>query len=310
MRRKWSIQQVPDLSGRVAVVTGASSGIGWWAARGLASRGARVVLACRDTTRGERAAAAIRAAVPRARLECMDLDLADLASVRAFGMHFSARHERLDILCNNAGVMALPLCRTRQGFEMQMGTNHLGHFALTGQLMPQLCASPGARVVNVASQAHVWTEGLDLDDLNWERRPYDKWDAYAKSKLANLLFSFELERRLRAAGLPPSSLAAHPGMAATNLGQAGPAMENSRWGRWTMQTGMALLGQPAAMGALPILYAAAAPEAQGCDYIGPDGWRQMRGFPCKVRCRSTARDGEASAMLWNLSQRLTGVQYL
>ena len=312
MRRKvppWTAADLPSLQGRVAVVTGANSGLGYWTARGLAGAGAEVVLACRSAARAAAAAREIRKALPQARLECLELDLGDLQSVRIFATILATRHRRIDLLCNNAGVMALPLCRTRQGFEMQIGINHLGHFALTMQLLPLLLAAAQPRIVNVASQAHVWTDSMGLDDLNWERRRYDKWDAYSKSKLANLLFTFELQRRLRGAHAGALAVAAHPGFASTNLGFAGPAMQGSRWNRWLMRAGNQLLAQPAERGALPSLYAAAHPQVQPGDYIGPDGWRQLRGYPTRVRCRSLARDEALACELWDLSERLTGQHY-
>ncbi len=308
-RQPWTTADLPSLEGRVAVVTGANSGLGYWTARGLAGAGAEVVLACRSAVRAAAAAGEIRRALPRARIECLELDLGDLESVRIFATILATRHRRLDILCNNAGVMALPLCRTRQGFEMQIGINHLGHFALTMQLLPLLLAAPQPRIVNVASQAHVWTDSMGLDDLNWERRRYDKWDAYSKSKLANLLFTFELQRRLAAAHAGALAVAAHPGFASTDLGFAGPAMEGSRWRRWAMQAGNLLLAQPAERGALPSLYAAVHPAVQPADYIGPDGWRQLRGHPTRVRCRALARDEALACELWDLSERLTGQHY-
>jgi NAD(P)-dependent dehydrogenase (short-subunit alcohol dehydrogenase family) len=205
--------------------------------------------------------------------------------------------------------MALPFRKTTDGFEMQIGTNHLGHFALTGLLLDALKATPGARVVNVASMAHRWTPGMDLDDLNFERRSYKKWDAYGKSKLANLLFTFELDRRLKKAGIKVMSVAAHPGYSATNLGFAGPSMEKSMLGKLMMDVGN-LFAQPADMGALPQLYAATMPDMQGSDYVGPDGFRQLKGHPKKVGCRRAARDADMATKLWVLSQQLTGIKYL
>lgn len=252
---KWTAADIPSLKGKFAVVTGANSGLGLETTAGLAAKGATVVMACRDATRAQAAVDALQQRVPDAKIELMSLDLADLSSIRKFAKAVSARHPRIDLLCNNAGVMALPLCRTKDGFEMQIGTNHLGHFALTGLLLPQL---QGGRVVTVASMAHRWTRGMDFDDFNWERKPYRKWDAYGKSKLANLLFTFELARRLQKAGAKLRALAAHPGYSATNLQLAGPEMEKSAIGRTLMAATNALIGQSAAMGALPTLYAAGA----------------------------------------------------
>lgn len=310
MAVKWSIAVAPALAGRLALVTGANSGLGLETAAGLARAGATTILACRDAAKGEAAGEELRRRVPGARVEAMALDLADLDSVRSFAEKFSSRHPRLDLLCNNAGVMALPLRRTRQGFEMQMGTNHLGHFALTGLLLPRLQTVPGARIVTLGSLAHRATAGLDLDDLNWERRPYNRNQAYAHSKLANLVFHYELDRRLRKASAAAIAVAAHPGYTSTNIGFAGPAMEKAAWKATVMRLGNALLAQPAAMGALPTLYAATAENVRGGDYIGPDGPLQLRGQPSKVQSKASARDAVAGARLWELSEQLTGVKYL
>jgi NAD(P)-dependent dehydrogenase (short-subunit alcohol dehydrogenase family) len=307
---QWTAADIPSQAGKVVIVTGANSGLGYFTALELARKGALVVMACRSREKTESAMDSIRKEVPDAKLDFMPLDLADLKSIRGFAQAFAGKYPKLDVLCNNAGVMALPFRKTADGFEMQIGTNHLGHFALTGLLLDRLKATPGARVVNVASLAHNWTRGMDLDDLNWERKRYKKWDAYGKSKLANLLFTFELKRRLGRAGIAVKSVAAHPGYSATNLGVAGPAMENSLLGKLMMDVGEALFAQSAEMGALPQLYAITLPEVESGDYIGPDGFRQLKGYPTKVGCRRIARDEELGAKLWVLSQQLTGVKYL
>lgn len=307
---RWSPAQLPDLSGKVAIVTGANSGLGLETAAGLAARGATVVMACRDPARAASALDAVRQRAPAGRAETMALDLADLAAIRAFATAFIARHPRLDILCNNAGVMHLPYRKTRDGFEMQIGTNHLGHFALTGLLLERLATTPGARVVHVASIAHRFTRGIDLDDLNWERKPYNKADAYAKSKLANLLFHYELQRRLSRHGLSAISVAAHPGFSATNIGfgdrDGTPLLQ-----QLAMRLANVLIAQPADMGALPTLYAAGDPRVKAGDYIGPDGWfMQFRGYPTVVDARPAAHDAATAGALWALSEKLTGVRYL
>jgi NAD(P)-dependent dehydrogenase (short-subunit alcohol dehydrogenase family) len=301
---------MPSLAGKIAIVTGANSGLGLETAAGLAAAGAAVIMACRDAAKAQSARDEVLRRAPQGRIEVMTLDLADLSSVRQFAAAFLRQHQRLDILCNNAGVMALPQRKTRDGFEMQIGTNHLGHFVLTGLLLEVLKATPGARIINVASQAHRWTRNIDLADLNWERKPYKKWIAYSNSKLANLLFTFELQRRLHKAGIAAIAAAAHPGYSSTNLGFVGPALEKSAIGRAVIQLGNALVAQPAAMGALPTLYAAAAPDVVGGDYIGPNGLNQLRGFPVKVDCRSMARNPKLAADLWALSEKLTGQKYL
>ncbi|MEN8719202.1 MAG: oxidoreductase, partial [Oceanococcaceae bacterium] len=210
MGNKWTPADMPSLAGKRALVTGANSGLGLYTTQGLAAAGASVIMACRNPAKAEAALATVKAAVPAADVELMTLDLADLASVRAFAEAVAAAHPVVDLLVNNAGVMAVPFQKTKDGFEMQIGTNHFGHFALTGLLLPQLQAAPAARVVSVASMAHRWTRRMNLDDPNFQNSRYNKWDAYGKSKLANLLFMFELNRKLQAAGAPITSVAAHP----------------------------------------------------------------------------------------------------
>jgi NAD(P)-dependent dehydrogenase (short-subunit alcohol dehydrogenase family) len=305
---EWTAQDMPSLDCRVAIVTGANSGLGLETASELAAHGAKVILACRNPDKTHAAMAQIKQRAPKAELEFGALDLADLDSVRAFAKSYAGAP--LDLLINNAGVMALPLRRTRQGFEMQMGTNHLGHFALTALLHPALAAAKSARVVTVASLAHRWTRGIDFDDLGFEHSRYLKWDAYGKSKLANLLFTRELDRRLRASGATVKALAAHPGYSSTNLGVAGPAMSGSVASRWMMSLGDSLFAQSAAMGALPTLYAATVADLQGGEFIGSGGFRQMRGYPRRVTCSAAARNDESAARLWALSESLTGVKFL
>ncbi|WP_415950222.1 oxidoreductase [Streptomyces sp. KLOTTS4A1] len=300
----WTARDIPDQSGRTAVVTGANSGIGLAAARELARHGARVLLACRSETRGKEAEARIAAEVPGADVEFAALDLADLQSVRDFAAAF--RGERLDLLINNAGVMALPYRRTADGFETQFGVNHLGHFALTGLLLPKLLATPGARIVTVSSGLHFLAD-IDLGDLDSEKN-YRRWIAYGRSKTANLLFTHELALRLREAGSQVVAAAAHPGYAHTNLVTAGPRMEGRRLRGRIADRATRLIAQSAEAGALPTLYAATAPGVRPDSFIGPriQGWR---GAPVKsVRARRTL-DDTTSARLWAASERLTGVTY-
>lgn len=304
--RTWAVEDLPDLSGRVAVVTGGNSGLGLETARALSGRGAHVVIACRSPEKGEDAALDIRGSGTKGPVEVMPLDLANLASVRAFADAFRARYARLDALCNNAGVMALPRRTTADGFEMQIGTNHLGHFALTALLFDVLRATPGARVVNVSSTMHRIGR-MNFDDLHGERR-YAKWPAYGQSKLANLLFTFELARRCARAGIDLTCAAAHPGYAATNLQAAGPRMEGSAWMERITGLGNRLLAQTAAMGALPTIYAAADPSVRSGEYFGPSGPGEMWGPPRRVGCSRRAQDATDAARLFELSEALTGVR--
>src|SRR4051795_10511219 len=304
---KWSARDIPSQSGRVAVVTGANSGLGLVTARELARAGARVVMGCRDTQRGETSRSGVLAQVPGADVEVRRLDLASLASVREFADRLHADVPALDLLVNNAGVMAIPRQLTEDGFEQQFGTNHLGHFALTGLLLPLMVNQAGSRVVTVSSTAHK-PGRIDFDDLMGERS-YKKWSAYYQSKLANLLFAYELQRRLDSAGLATISVAAHPGYAATNLQHVGPRMEGSRIGAAVMSIGNSLLAQSDDMGALPQLYAATSPDVRGGDYFGPDGIAEARGHPKKVDSTKASKDEDAARRLWDISEQLTGVRY-
>ncbi len=286
---KWTAQDLPGLDGRTFVITGANSGIGLAAARALGRAGARVVLAVRDVEKGRTAAASIEGTT-----EVRRLDLADLASVREFA---GAWDEDLDVLINNAGVMAIPERRTADGFEMQIGTNHLGHFALTNLLLPRI----GDRVVTVASGAHRMGS-IRLDDLNWERGGYQRWRAYGQSKLANLLFTSELQRRLGESGSSVRATAAHPGYAATNLqGHTGNVVQHALMG-----IANRVIAQSDEMGALPTLYAATR-DIPGDSYVGPDGFQEQRGHPKLVGRSGAARDAATAKRLWTRSEELTGV---
>jgi NAD(P)-dependent dehydrogenase (short-subunit alcohol dehydrogenase family) len=298
----WTVTDVPSLDGKTAVITGANSGIGFEAATMLAARGARVILACRDRSRGKEAVERLLARVPRADAELAPLDLASLASVRTFTDGLCARFDGLDLLVNNAGIMAIPRRETADGFEMQIGTNHLGHFALTARLWPLLRARADARVVNVSSMAHR-AGRVAFDDLHG-RRSYQRWLAYGQSKLANLLFTFELDRRVRTAKIGVSAVACHPGYSATNL-QATSA-QDSPFADWFMGLGNRLVAQPAEAGAWPTVYAAAMPDVASGDYIGPGGWFEMGGLPRKVESNAAALDPDAARRLWELSERETG----
>jgi len=304
---QWTQDDIPSQNGKLAVVTGGNSGIGYEAALALAGKGAHVILAVRSAERGQAAVTAIQRAHPGAAAEAMALDLSNLSSVRRFADTFLQRFEKLPLLINNAGVMALPYGRTADGFEMQFGTNHLGHFALTGLLMPAILAAPGARVVVVSSGLH--TSG-DIDFANLDgAESYRPWRAYSQSKLANLLFAYELQRRFTATGADTIAAGCHPGYAATNLQAAGPRMAGSRFGERVSELTNRLFAQSAAMGALPTLYAATAPDVNGCDYIGPVGLLGLRGTPGKIKSSARSYDPTLAARLWQVSEQLTGVRY-
>jgi NAD(P)-dependent dehydrogenase (short-subunit alcohol dehydrogenase family) len=298
---------VPNLAGQIAIVTGANSGIGLEAARMLAEKGADVVLACRNVSKAENAIAAIRERARAAKVRAFPLDLANLASVRQFAAAMKTELPRVDLLINNAGIMAVPRAATSDGFEMQIGTNHLGHFALTGLLLDWLERSGAGRVVTVASGVHHYGR-IDFGDLMGERR-YDKWRAYCQSKLANLLFMYELDRRLRRASSKVLSVGAHPGYAATNLQYVGPSLTKSSFGRVVMQIGNTVFAQSAASGALPTVRAATDPEARGANYYGPSGLGELRGSPVLVRSSRRARDEATASRLWSVSEALTGADW-
>lgn len=304
----WTTADLPDLSGRTAVITGANSGLGYETALALAGCGAAVTMAVRDVAKGEQAAAEIRRTVPGATVEVGPLDLASLASVREFAARWSQAHEDgLDLLINNAGVMAIPHRLTADGFEMQIGTNHLGHFALTGLLLPALVARHRSRIVTVSSFAHRMGR-LDLNDLMGQRR-YRSWGAYGQSKLANLLFTGELQRRLDRAHLSVKAMAAHPGYAHTNLQSASARMQGKSFQARMADRTNDLLAQSAAMGALPTLFAATAPGLPGDSFVGPNGFMELRGYPQLVGRSARAADLADAAALWSASEQLTGVVY-
>ena len=299
---KWSADQIPDQTGRTAVVTGANSGLGLVTARELARAGANIVLACRNVQKGDAAAGEIRTAVPQARLEVAELDLSSLESVRRFADSLDVAE--LPLLINNAGIMMTPPRKTADGFELQFGTNHLGHFALTGLLLERLARAADPRIVTVSSLEHR-AGHIHFDDLQLESR-YAPRKAYRQSKLANAVFALELDRRLRAAGSPAKSVLAHPGYSATNLQSAGPTGVMKAFLAVTNR----VFAQSMEQGALPILYAATAPAVEGGEYYGPDGFQELRGRHAKrVPVIREGRDPEVGRRLWEASEELTGVRY-
>jgi len=307
--QKWTTAQMPSQVGRTAVVTGANSGIGLETAIALAAAGAKVVLACRNPAKASAALEKLRERAPGADASLMTLDLSSLASVRAFSDAFHAAHTRLDLLINNAGILGVPLGRTVDGFENHMGTNHLGHFALTGLLIDRLLATPGSRVITVGSLGH-WQGKLDLDDLNFERRPYKPFAGYANSKQANLLFVTELARRLAAKGVDTISASAHPGGADTTIKPRTDSFKQRFEDAVIAPIARRWLINSAAAGALPTLYAATMPGVKNNDYWGPDGFAGLRGHPAPARRRRTVLDTTAAQKLWEVSAKLTGVAYL
>ena len=297
MTEKWTTRNIPNLTGKVAIVTGANSGIGFETAKALAAKGAEVVLACRNLEKANLAQKEIRSMGRKAKLEIIHLDLADLTSVRKFADIFKSKYQSLDLLINNAGIMIPPFTKTADGFEVQFGANHLGHFALTGLLLDVILSTPNARIVNVSSSAHrMGTGTIEFDNLNAEKG-YHPASAYAQSKLANLLFTLELNRKLVEFGSDVIATAAHPGWTVTEL-QKGFLHTVSEW-----------LGQKPEIGALPTLQAALDPGAGRNHYFGPGGFMEMRGYPRKVETSEAAKDSNLAQCLWVVSEELTGVNY-
>lgn len=304
----WGVDKMPDQSGRTVVITGANSGLGFEGAKAFAQQGAHVVMACRNRDRARSARNEIQSSLEEPSLSVLELDLASLESVRSFVDTFLQAYDDLHVLCNNAGVMAIPKQETDDGFEMQFGVNHLGHFALTGLLLDRLRETKGeTRVVTHSSGLHE-NGKVDFENLHGGHE-YDMWDAYAQSKLANLLFAYELDRRLSAVGANVTSVGCHPGYADTGLQRRGPEMMGSRLRLWAMKLANALVAQPAEQGALPMLYAATAAEIAGGEYIGPGGFMNMRGPPEKQASSDHSTDEALAARLWDRSEELTGVTF-
>jgi len=298
-QQNWDSQDVPDQKGRVAIVTGSSSGIGYETARVLTAKNGTVIIAVRNLEKGQLALEKIKETHPEADARIMELDLANLGSVRRFAEEFSKKFSQLDLLINNAGVMMPPYTKTADGFELQFGTNHLGHFALTGLLLDLILKTGNSRIVTVSSGGHRYGK-LDFDDLNWEKRKYKKMNTYSDSKIANLYFTYALQEKLEKSGSKTIAAAAHPGWTATEL-----------------QRHVGLLGflnrffsQGIDMGALPTLIAATAPDVNGCDYYGPSGWKEMKGYPKKVDSNELSHDMDIAKKLWDVSEDLTKVKFL
>ncbi len=292
----WTTDDIPDLTGNNIVVTGANSGLGYAATKALAEKNAHVIMACRNDTRAEQAKAKIKEAIPDASLHYINCDLASLDSIEQFAAEYKEHYDELHVLCNNAGIMAVPEGTTEDGFERQLGINHLGHFALTAHLHDLLEETEDARVVTHSSEAH---RNGSIDPQHLEIDDYDPWDAYARSKLANLLFAYELDRRS-----PVTSTACHPGFTKTNL-----FPDQATFGTRIMQLLLPLLGQRAEQGALPMLYAATDASITGSEYIGPDGWNALWGDPERQEPTDIARDEHTAEALWNASEELTGVTF-
>ena len=297
-KTKWTKENVPDQSGKTVIVTGSSSGIGFEAAKVLADKGAEVIIAVRNQQKGENALREIKRGNPKVNVVYMNLDLADLKSVKSFADEFNSRYEKLDILINNAGVMIPPYSKTTDGFELQMGTNHLGHFALTAQLFEKLKSSPAPVITNVSSAAHNYGN-IDFSDLNWEKRKYKAWRAYGDSKIANLYFTYELKRRLEKAGISIKVTAAHPGWTATDL--------QRHSGTFSFLNRFFAMDQ--AQGALPTLRAACDPDTESGDYFGPDGWKEWSGYPTKVNSNRLSHDAGIAERLWKVSEELTKTNF-
>ena len=297
-KKKWDSNDISEQNGKVAIVTGSSSGIGYETARVLAEKKATVIIAVRNLKKGNAALEKINKQHPDAEVKVMELDLANLESVRKFASEFKNSYSRLDLLINNAGVMIPPYSKTADGFELQFGTNHLGHFALTGLLIDLVNATPDSRIVNVASSAHHYGN-LDLNDLNWEKRRYRKMRAYGDTKIANLYFTYELQDKLEKADIKTIVTAAHPGWTATEL------QRHSGFISFLNQ----FFAQGIDMGALPMLYAAVAPDVKSGDYYGPSGWREMKGYPKKTESNELSHNKEIAKKLWKISEEWTGVKF-
>ncbi len=305
MRENWTTNNIPDLTGKVIVVTGGNSGLGYWSVKAFAEKGAGVVLASRSKERGEKAKTAILKGNPEGNVEVAELNLADLDSVHRFAKTFLHKHDRLDVLLNNAGIMTTPWFTTKDGFEGQVGINHLGHFALTGWLLPGLQETPGSRVVNVSSMAHRQGK-MDFSNLLFENgKGYSPMKAYSRSKLANLLFTYELQRFFEAHQTDSKAVAAHPGVSQTELFRH----LDDKWYFRMVRPLFKAISQDGEMGALPQIRASVDPEVQGGEYYGPSGFNELKGYPVKVKSNGTSHNPEDARKLWEVSEELTGVKF-
>ena len=295
---KWTTENIPNQNGRVVIVTGSSSGIGYETARILAEKQATVIIAVRNLEKGNAAADKIKSGIKDADLRILELDLANLESVKNFAENFKKNYSQLDLLINNAGVMIPPYSKTADGFELQLGTNHLGHFALTGQLLELLINTKSARIVNVSSSAHK-TGSINFDDLNWEKRGYSGWKAYGDSKIANIYFTRELDKKLKENHLDLITTASHPGWTATELQRNSGIVEFLN----------KFFAQDISMGALPTLRAAIEKDLTGAEYFGPNGFMELRGYPVEVETNKLSKDEAIAKKLWEVSEELTGVKF-
>jgi len=297
-KKKWDINNIPDQKGRTVIVTGSSSGIGFETARVLALKNAEVVIAVRNSEKGKKAADEILKEKKDAKVVVMIIDLTDLSSVKEFADSFRKKYKKLDILINNAGVMVPPYSKTKDGFELQMGTNHMGHFSLTVQLLDMITGTKGSRIVNVSSMAHKYGN-INFDDLNWEKRKYKPMRSYGDSKIANLYFTSELSKKLKEKGTDTKVTSAHPGWTATDLQRHNSAADFLN----------GFFAQKVNMGALPTLYAALIEDAESGDFFGPSGFMEMKGYPKKVSPNKLAQNQEKAEELWAVSEKLTGEKF-
>lgn len=304
MSDKWTLQDIPDLTGKVIIVTGANSGLGFEDTKAFSGKGAKVILACRNLKKGNNALLKIQKEIPKADVEVMQLNLANLDSIKNFASEFKEKYDRLDLLVNNAGIMMVPYQKTVNGFESQIGTNHLGHFVLTGLLYDLLKKTEGSRIVNVSSNAHKFGD-MDFDNFMYEEgKDYSRMKAYSRSKLANLLFTYELDRRFKEQNIKAIAVAAHPGMANTGL-----ADHMMGWVAPVLKPLFSFFMQSAAKGALPTIRAAVDSEVKGGDYYGPGGSNEHRGYPVKVRSTEVSHNEEDAKKLWEISEKLTGIKF-